>query len=63
MLTFFTKLEYLKNVALKMRSGGKAGYTFTYIRDANPGVVNRDGTNIRPGMKLLIPPPPASDDD
>jgi len=30
------------------------------IRDANRGVVNEDGTNLRPGMVLKIPPPPAS---
>lgn len=28
------------------------------IRDANLDKVNQDGTNIRPGMELKIPPPP-----
>ena len=28
MLTFFTKPENLDNAAMKMRSGGKAGYTY-----------------------------------
>lgn len=32
---------------------------WTRIRDANPKQINKEGTNIRPGMKLLIPPPPA----
>lgn len=27
------------------------------IRDANAGKVNREGTNIRPGMTLVIPAP------
>lgn len=30
---------------------------WTRIRDANPRI-NREGTNIRPGWKLVIPPPP-----
>ncbi len=30
---------------------------WTRIRDANPKI-NRDGTNIRAGWKLIIPPPP-----
>ena len=36
---------------------GKASY-WTRIRDANPGKINQGGTNIRPGMTILIPPPP-----
>jgi len=32
---------------------------WTLIRDANAGRVNAEGTNIRPGMKLVIPPAPA----
>ena len=32
------------------------------IRDANPGVINREGTNIRPGMTIKVPPPPAGMD-
>lgn len=31
------------------------------IRDANREQVNADGTNIRPGMVLAIPPPPAGE--
>lgn len=31
---------------------------WTRIRDANRHQINEDGTNLRPGMKLLIPPPP-----
>ena len=31
------------------------------IRDANRETINADGTNIRPGMVLTIPPPPASE--
>jgi nucleoid-associated protein YgaU len=34
---------------------------WTLIRDANRDQVNRDGTNIRPGMTLRIPPPPLED--
>lgn len=30
---------------------------WTHIRDANPQI-NRDATNIRPGMTIRIPPPP-----
>lgn len=36
---------------------GRASY-WTRIRDANPGKINSSGTNIRPGMTILIPPPP-----
>ncbi len=36
---------------------GKASY-WTMIRDANPGKINQGGTNIRPGMTIMIPPPP-----
>lgn len=32
---------------------------WTRIRDANPGKINSQGTNIRPGMVILIPPPPS----
>ncbi len=30
---------------------------WTVIRDANSGVINREGTNIKPGMKIIIPRP------
>lgn len=36
---------------------GRASH-WRIIRDANPGKINSEGTNIRPGMVLLIPPPP-----
>lgn len=32
---------------------------WTLIRDANPGTINRRGTNIRPGMELVLPQAPA----
>lgn len=37
---------------------GKPGL-WTMIRDANRDQVNEDGTNLRKGMVLRIPPPPA----
>lgn len=30
------------------------------IRDANNGLIDEEGTNLRPGMKLKVPPPPSS---
>ncbi|MEM1165180.1 MAG: LysM peptidoglycan-binding domain-containing protein [Planctomycetota bacterium] len=32
---------------------------WTLIQEANRASVNRDGTNLRPGMELIIPPAPA----
>jgi nucleoid-associated protein YgaU len=44
--------------AIALQFYGKVSL-WTRIRDANPNQINQDGTNIRPGMKLLIPPPPS----
>lgn len=47
--------------AISMQFYGTARL-WTRIRDANPGVVSADG-DVRVGVKLLIPPPPKSNED
>lgn len=41
---------------IAQRFYGDAG-KWPLIRDANSGLINRDGTNIKPGMKITIPRP------
>jgi nucleoid-associated protein YgaU len=55
----FIEYEVVKNDTLSdiARSFYGRSALWTHIRDANPQI-NRDATNLRPGMTIRIPPPP-----